>query len=154
MSERAFAAQRQRQSLHPSVTLMRTVSVDSIRKLIKSREVDLTMVRSEGVHTLSLRGQFNDYGDFFRITATGVEFVELAGTIILGEIVLAHFGTVAALCPKWALMASWYSGHALAIRSADTESWNDSVHCFVIVADEFSFTAGPNWPAHLPTEGE
>ena len=133
---------------------MRTVSVDSIRKLIKSREVDLTMVRSEGVHTLSLRGEFDGYGEFFRITAIGVEFVELAGTIVLGEIILSDVPTVAALCPKWALLNSHYSGHALAIRSADAESWNFQSTCFVIVADEFSITAGPNWPAHLPTEGD
>lgn len=98
---------------------------------------------------LCLRGQFDEYGDYFSIVATDVEYLELAGTITVGDLMMGQLKEIAGAIPKWAALGEMYSGPALAIRSADSNDWQNasSRDLFLLVANHIALVPGKDWQA-------
>lgn len=127
--------------------LQNELSFDEVRGLCLSREVDLVMCAPPAPFPLCLRGQFSDYGDFFSILAHDIEYLDLAGGLTVGDLVLSDVSTVSTITPKWQQLVSIYSGPALAIRSADAEDWAsaDPRALYLVIANRIEFQAGPDW---------
>lgn len=122
------------------------IELNDIRNLCKLREVDLVITPPIASFTLTLRGEFDGYGDFFRIAARDVEYVDLARGVTVGDLVLAmDLAQVTQLSPKWSQLGRIYSGMALAIRAADAEDWGTGHHDFLIVASGFELHPGSDW---------
>jgi len=124
------------------------ISFLEIRSFCRAREVDIVMVPPTPPFTVSLSGQFDGYSEFFTVSASDVEFVEIAGGITVGDIVMApELRALASIVPKWISVHDLYSGPAMAIRSADSTDWATARHdeLFVLVANRIQFTAGRDW---------
>ncbi len=121
---------------------------ESVRKCCMAREVDLALSSSPPQFTLHLRGHYNGYGDFFSILAEDVEYLDLAGGITVGDLLMMEsVRDLAPLAAKWVFIRVKYSGPALVIRSADSGSWEDvrPQDLFVVVAGTFAFREGADF---------
>lgn len=124
-----------------------TISLDSIREFCATREVDLVMCSPPPPFTVCMRGEFDAYGDFFSILARDVEYVDLAGGLTVGDLVLVEIATLSRTTQKWRDVGTAYSGQALLIRSADAETWEAAkpLDLHLVVAGELIFEKGKDW---------
>lgn len=126
------------------------VSFDAIRTLCTRREVDLVLASPPTPYTLCLRGQFDGHGDFFSILMQDVEYIELAGGITVGDIMMTtEISAAPQMAQKWDALKSTYSGPAILIRSADSDSWESARphDLFIVVANNIVCHAGVDWSA-------
>jgi hypothetical protein len=124
------------------------VSSEAIRLFCRSREVDLVLQPAKPPCMLRLHGQFDGYGDFFDILTTDVDYIELADGVTVGDLRLVEsVGALAGLSAKWRPLEEFYSGVALAIRSADSGGWASArpEHLFVVIAGQIEFKPGRDW---------
>jgi hypothetical protein len=121
------------------------LAIGDVRDFCRSRDVDLVLVPPPHPFTLCFRGEFDGYGDFFRLVATDVEYVEMASGFTVGDIVSTEAAKLGALRSSWARLVGKYSGPAIAFRTVDTDTWETEGGAFVIVANRFEWHAGPGW---------
>lgn len=126
------------------------VPFDAIRALCTRREVDLLLAPPPAPYVLCLRGQFDGHGDFFSILMQDVEYMELAGGVAVGDMIMAtEISSVPRMAPKWDALKSACSGPAILIRSADSDSWESARphDLFIVVANNIVCHAGVDWSA-------
>jgi hypothetical protein len=120
----------------------------AIRKFCASREVDVVLALATPPFVLCLQGQFNGSGDFFRLLAKDVEYIELAGGFTVGDLAMTtDVSALSSLSPKWSQLSGLYSGPAVALRSADSGEWGSDRGTFVVVANHLEWHAGRDWRA-------
>jgi len=126
------------------------IQITQIREACRRREVDLVVSPPLPGFVLSLHGEFDGYGDFFSILASDVDYVEVAGGIPIGDLVLlSDLGELARFTKNWHWLRDRYSGQALILRSADSADWANASHAdtFILVASTIVCYAGRDWAA-------
>ena len=124
------------------------ITFDEVRLLCRRQEVDLVLASPPAPGVLCLRGQFDGYGDYFSVVASDVEYVQLAGTITVGDLMMDQMQKLAGAVPEWAALVELYSGPALAVRSADSADWQTASarELFLLVANHIALVPGKDWP--------
>jgi len=122
---------------------------EEVREFCAARPVELSIARGHHEGGLALHGEFEGHSDFFLINVDAIQYAELPGTCWVGGLHLGRWQDLAALKSKWAPLRELYSGSALAFWDDDARTLADApeAHCFAIVAESFTFTAGKDWSA-------
>jgi hypothetical protein len=121
---------------------------EQVQAYCRTRDIELILAPTEELYSLSMRGMYDGCGNFFTITARGVEFVEIAAGITIGDICwFPNFEEMCQFCPKWSHLVGEHQGNCLLILDDYGESWEkaQSRHLFVVVSEEISFSAGIDW---------
>lgn len=125
------------------------LSFEEVRRFCASRPVELAVTRGgQSGDGLALHGDFENHGDFFLVEADGVEYVELPGRCWVGGLYFGDWREVSTRKSKWGSLRQELSGSTLAFWDDDAENIADvpEPHCYVIIANRFTFTEGKDWP--------
>lgn len=125
------------------------IAFEDVRLLCTRREVDLVLYGGRPPYELCLRGQFDNYGDYFSVLARGVEYVELASGIPVGDMLMTDATDLPRVAGKWQHLRGQYSGSALVVLSADADGWDSAGphDLFVVIANLIEVEAGTQWRA-------
>lgn len=127
------------------------ITMQDVRRFCQRRLTDLVLSRPPESYVLALHGQLDDYGDFFTILTTDVEYVEIAGSMAVGDLVLAQANDLGRFSPTWSRLALDYSGPALVILGAVPDAAGRADGPWVVIANTLEVKAGKDW-AHPPVE--
>jgi hypothetical protein len=128
--------------------MIERIPIETLRAFCSSREIDLTLVSPPQGYVVAFHGEYDGYGDFFTIAMRGVEYLDVAGGITIGDLVLAsQVREVGELALKWRGLGRRYSGSALAMRSAEADAWGTASQdgMYLVVASEIVIMPGEDW---------
>jgi hypothetical protein len=122
--------------------------IESIKKLCRNREVDISLVPPNNGADLCIRAHYDHYGDYFRIDAYNIEYTRICGGMTIGDIdFVTATKDLKEFRDEWKFLHHEYGGSNLILRTAYSSSWADAnpAQVFLIIADRIEVTAGADW---------
>lgn len=126
-----------------------TVEIGAVHSLISQREIELVIAPAPMPFSFCLHAQYEEYGDFFSVLASGVRYLEFCSGMVVGAVLFErNVRDVIRKTQRWHTLSEDFVESAFVAFALpdDPPAPLSSLTAGILVADTIEIRPGRDWP--------